>query len=393
MPARAYPEVFVNKDTYGIDTDKERDRIVELDANAKGELKEVLVGPRGVATRLCIAAIRDAEEAEDIARLVIGAIVDSSGVSAAAAKLTNPFRGDFPNVLKAWAIGRLYPEQAPSAPAAEATVPEGDTTQAAPTVASPGADPLPRECLPEWLSDIDFDEEKLLEAWEFDEIEISAYAGILAYCIAKQPDANNIEAFNQKRRNAVMQYLPSGQPKLFVDASPLLDLDVLGKIHRTFNSIMTDRICVFEAVIGKIDAIISGPSRIFYVMVRLASGASLNPLLIIAKFGRKYPDFYPQFPDIELEYHAAAHALNRFLDVKREKRMYMKLIYGSSYVPVDRRDVDNLLGVAVHALKQTEKTLANYNGGTLSVAHRDKLTLLMNITENQEEVVPEERLA
>lgn len=392
MPARAYPEVFVNKDTYGINTDKERDRIVELDPNTKGELTDVLVGPRGVATRLCITAIRDAEDAEDIARLVIGAVVDSSGVSASAAKLVDPYRKNFADTLKTWAVGRLFPDQSGTANETP-QVPEGETVQEAPTTRSPIKDPLPRECLPEWLSDIDFDEETFLEAWAFDEIEISAYAGILAYCIAKQPDANNIEAFNQKRRNAVMQYIPSGQLKLFVDGSPYLDLDVLGKVHRTFNSIMIDRICLFEAVISKVEAVISGPSRIFYAMVKLSSGASLNPLLIIAKYGRKYPQFYTEFPDIEIEYHAAAHALNRFLDVKREKRMYMKLIYGSSYVPVDRRDVDNLLGVAVHALKQTEKTLENYNGGTLSVAHREKLIQLMNLTETHEEAVPEERAA
>lgn len=386
MP-RAYPAAFENKSTYGVNTDLDRDRLPKLDQNAKCGIKDILVADRQLPIRICLAALRHAEDSEDVARLVIGAVLHASGVSATAAKLTNPYIGLNVEQIKNWANPRAYPDSFPDTHEVPETSEGGTVPRSAVRL------PMPKDSFPEWLSDIDFSDDDFIHAWTADDMEIAAYAGVLAFCIAKQPDSDNLQAFNQKRRNAVEQYMTSGEMSIFVDESPDLTLEILGKVHRTFNSIIKDRAIVFSAVVNHDEDLVSGLTRMFYVIFRLSSGNSLNPLLIITRFARKYPNFYREFPDLETEYHAAAHALQRFYDAPEKQRMYLKVIYGSAYVPVSRFDIQSLLGVAVFTLQQSESTLANYRGGILSVAHRQKLLRLLDIADAAEEDVPEETVA
>lgn len=387
MP-RAYPAAFENKNTYGVNTDLDRDRLPQIDPSKKCSIKDVLVSDRMLPVRMCLAALPHTDDADDIAKLVVGAILSASGVSATAAKLTNPYVGLNVDAIKQWANPRAYPEAFP----VQEEVPEdheGDVSARAATRSAQIAD-MPRDSFPEWLGDIDFPDEGFVRAWTAVDMEIAAYAGILAFCIAKQPDAENLAAFNQNRRNAVSQYMPAGQMSIFIDDSPDLTLEILGKVHRTFNSIIYDRAIVFSAIVNKDDEMVSGTPRMFYVIFRLSAGSSLNPLLIITRFARKYPLFYREFPDLETEYHAAAHALQRFYDASEKQRMFLKVIFGSAYVPVNRTDINSLLGVAVFTLQQSESTLSNYRGGVLSVAHRQKLLRLLDIADTAEEDVPEE---
>lgn len=383
MP-RAYPSAFENKNTYGVNTDLDRDRLPQLDQNAKCGIKEILVAERQLPIRLCLAALPHADDAEDVARLVIGAVLHASNVSATAAKLTNPFTQLNVEQLKNWANPRAYPDLFRDT----AEVPESSEGEAAPR--STSLAPMPRTSFPEWLADIDFTDEDFIHAWTADDFEIAAYAGVLAFCVAKQPDAENLKAFNQNRRNAVEQYMTAGTMSIFVDDSKDLSLEILGKVHRTFNSIIKDRAIVFSAIVNNDEDLVSGLTRMFYVIFRLSAGNSLNPLLIITRFARKYPNFYREFPDLETEYHAAAHALQRFYDAPEKQRMYLKVIFGSAYVPVSRFDINALLGIAVFTLQQSENTLANYRGGILSVSHRQKLLRLLDIADAAEEDVPEE---
>jgi hypothetical protein len=383
MP-RAYPSAFENKDTYGVNTDLDRDRLPVLDQTSKCSFKDIIVADRQLPIRLCLAALPYANDAEDVAKLVIGAVLNASGVSATAARLVSPYTRIDIEAIKNWANPRAYPESFP--PATE--IPEAVEGETAPVSTQPA--PFPRDSLPEWLADLEFTDDDFIKAWAADDFEIAAYAGVLAFCIAKQPDSENLQAFNQKRRNAVEQYMTHGPLDIFIDESPALTLEILGKVHRTFNSIIRDRAIIFGAVVARDEDLVSGTIRMFYVIFRLSSGSSLNPLLIITRFARKYPTFYREFPDLETEYHAAAHALQRFYDANEKNRMYLKVIFGSAYVPVNRSDINSLLGVAVFTLQQSESTLSNYRGGVLSVAHRQKLLRLLEIADAAEEDVPEE---
>lgn len=378
--SRQLPDVFSNKDTYGINTHQERDRLPSIPQNAKVSLSGILEGGRDMPTRVCIASLMNATEADDIAKLVLGALIDSSGITPTAAKVQNTHRSDFPDRINTWSVAMI---QAASAPVPDNIVEGGvaPTTTAGPQ--------LPSDALPEWIREFGIDPQAMSFAMSLDTVETAFYAGVLAFAIGKEPTADNLEAYNSKRSHTVTSYLPDGSPKLFVENSPYLTLDILSKVHRTFNTIVMDRALVMSSIVDNDSPLVSGKARGFYVIFRLNSGVSLNPILMITKFARKYPNFYSEFPDLETEYHAAAHALNRFLDVAEGRRMYLKAIFGSSYVPVDRTDVNELLGVAVCALKQSEPSLANYSGGTLSVAHREKVLRLLGRTVTSEEEVPE----
>ncbi|KAI1654866.1 hypothetical protein F4813DRAFT_368731 [Daldinia decipiens] len=221
-------------------------------------------------------------------------------------------------------------------------------------------------------------------------VEICAYVAVLAYAIAKQPRADNIDAFNLRRRSAIQSVITSGSLQIFVDDSPYLSLETLTKVHNAFNLNILDRAIVLNSIVLRDTALISGKTRAFYMIFRLCAGTSLNPLMLIVRYARKYPHFYDAFPELQTEYYAANDAVVKFYEVNEKIRMYMKLIFGNAYIPIDRKDIENLLGCAVFTLAQTEATLSNYSGGMLSANHRQRLIDLLQVAEIQEEEVPEE---
>lgn len=369
MP-RPIPEDFINKDTYGIASHANRDRLTVLPPDTKADLRDVLVGRSSVPTRLAMAGLLVAEHGDDIVRLVIGAIVDASGIGTVKSKLRHPYKEDkWSEKFISWGRDNLR---------AQAQKKDDESSDLA----------LPPS-LPEWVTDLGIDPAELLGTITFNAMEVAAYAGILAWTISKRPDEDNLSAFNDRRRNAIQEFIPVGELQIFTPDSPFLSIDVLGKVHRAFNSATTDRALVMTAVVTEDHELVSGTVKMFYIMFRLSAGAGMNPLMLILKFGRKYPELYSILTDLETEYHAASHALERLYDVSEVTRDYLKAIYGSSYVPVARSDINALLGVAVFALKQTEQNLENYKGGVLSVEHRRKVVAYLNVADVAEEAVPE----
>ncbi|WCA33784.1 nucleoprotein [Alternaria tenuissima negative-stranded RNA virus 2] len=394
--SRPIPASFVGQSTYGVNTNLNRDRLPVIPDNAQVELEQIIIGKKYVASRLALAGLQAAADQPDILRLVIGAMLEASKTSATAAKLKNPWKTIDVRALFMWGTQRLT--NPPDVPAVipETTPPKDGEAQDAPApaaTAASGENHFPSDSFPEWLSDLEIDDEDLAFALKVSDFEISAYAGILAYAIAKQPNAQNLEAFNQKRRNVVREYMPSGDLEIFVDESKYLDLDTLSKVHRAFNTAIRDRALVISAIIDRDNDLVSNTELMFYALFRLTSGASLNPLLIIVRYARTFPQFYEHFPDLHTEYYAVHHALQRFLDVPEKQRMYLKVLFGSAYSPVSRDDVNKLLGCATFALQQSESNLSNYKGGILSVEHRNKLMTLMNVATRTEEEVPEEKTA
>jgi hypothetical protein len=400
--SRTIPSSFVNQNTYGVNTNLNRDRLPKIPDNAQVELEHILVGKKYIASRLALAGLQAATDQTDILKLVIGAMIEASKTSATAAKLRSTWKTLDERSLFMWGVRRMNSKTNDSTTTAadvpETTAAEGEASEerqpetVAATAASSG-DHFPSDTFPEWLADLEMDDDDVAFAIKVSDFEIAAYAGILAYAIAKQPNAQNLEAFNQKRRNVVREYMPSGDLMVFVDESKYLDLDTLSKVHRAFNTAIKDRALVISAIIDRDNDMVSNTELMFYALFRLTAGASLNPLLIIVRYARTFPQFYEHFPDLQTEYHAVHHALQRFLDVPENRRMYLKVLFGSSYSPVSRDDINKLLGCATFALQQSETNLANYQGGILSVEHRNRLITLLNVQARAEEEVPEEKPA
>lgn len=372
--SRPLPDVFKNKDTYGISISSNRGRLPVIAQGKKGSLKQVLYGKKGWAIRVAMAGLQVAEDVEDVARLVLGAIIDGSEVGKTRAALNDPHEGKWADKLVDWSIAAMMAQHA----GADDTKADSDEDLS-----------LPNDVFPPWIEDLGIDPALMHTVSGFDEMEVAAYSGILAFAIGKQPTAENLPAFNANRRNAVTQFMTKSELNIFVDESPFLSLDVLGKVNRAFNSVMNDRSLVMSAIVDADDALVDGTARMFYVLFRLLSGTSLNPLMIVLRFGIKYPGMYKEFPDLETEYHAIHHAIQRFYDTSEARRMYLKVIFGSAYVPVDRNDINHLLGLATFVLKQSDTSLENYQGGILSVAHREKAVKLLGIKMEEEEAVPE----
>ncbi|UYZ32460.1 nucleocapsid protein [Alternaria dianthicola negative-stranded RNA virus 1] len=386
---RPIPTSFVNQSTYGVNTNLNRDRLPKIPDNVQVDLEAILSGKSNVPSRIALAGIQVAEDHNDIIRLVIGAMLDASKTTATAAKLKNVWKDINERDLLAWGLNRLTGVTSSSV-AEESPSGEDPVSVALPPTTRSSTNHFPTAGLPMWVTELEMTDDDVGFAMTVSNFEICAYAGVLAYAIAKQPTAQNLEAFNQNRRNVVREYMATGEMQIFIDESKFLDLNTLGKVHRAFNTAIKDRALVISAIVDHDSDLVSGVELMFYAIFRLTAGASLNPLLIIVRYARIYPQFYDEFKDLHTEYHAAHHALQRFLDVSEKQRMYLKVIFGSSYVPVPRDDVNKLLGCAVFALQQSESSLANYKGGVLSVEHRNKLITLLNVVATREEEVPEE---
>lgn len=382
MP-RPIPTSFVDQNTYGVvaRTDGRNVRQLEVPANYKVGLTELFIGRSVLPINLAMAGLLVATDAEDVARLTLGAILAASGTTPTAARIpaTAAFNAVGYKKLAEWVQAEVF-----------RMGPNGEELSATPADAGNNALTLPDDaCLPEWYRNLSVNPATFREVFELDEVEKVAYVGILAFAIGKEPTAENLTAFNLKRRSAVQSFLTSDGLSLFVDNSPFLTLEVLTKVHRSMNSFIEDRAAIISAVIANDKTLVSGNPRVFYTLFRLSAGASLNPILIIAKFARKYRMMYEKLPELETEYYAAHDAIEQFTSISERERLYQKVIFGSAYVPVDRGDVQNLLGVAAYALSKTEENYENYKGGVLSEKHRE---LVNNVLGAAQEAAAEEAI-
>ncbi|QJT73700.1 glycoprotein 2 [Botrytis cinerea negative-stranded RNA virus 4] len=376
---RTLPTEFFNKNTYALVDDDTAGKIPVVDENKKFSYGDILQDNDAFPARLCMLGLLNNEEIADIVRLVAGGLLNASNTKLSAAKVQgyDPKKKYSPT-LKAWYISHITKEKPIGKP-------EDDGQE------SSEEDLMPTNDLPDWYQELDLDNDQIDAIFSASNIEVYAYMGILAMAIAKQPNAANLDAFNMKRRQAVVNSMPSDTLHIFVDDSPFLTVELLSRVHRSFNLIIEDRALLFSAIVDRNHALLSGEHRMFFTLFRLTAGASLNPLILVTRFVRKYPHLFNLFPELHTEYFAAAVALRKFSTVPAGRRLYLKLIFGNAYVPIPRGDIDELLGMAVYVLKQEETSLSNYNGGTLSDGHREKLAKLLQIKDNLTEASdPEE---
>lgn len=363
---RSLPSEFFNKNTYALVDDPTAGQIPVVDENKKFSFDNLLQGNDAFPARLCMLGLLNNEEMSDVVRLVAGGLLNASNTKLSAAKANGFLDKKYAASLKAWYIAHITKEKPVGNP-------EDDDAD------SEAEDLMPTADLPKWYQELDLDNDQIDAVFSASNIEVYGYMGILAMAIAKQPNAANLDAFNMKRRQAIVNSMTSDTLHIFVDDSPFLTVELLSRVHRSFNLIIEDRALLFGAIVDRNYALLSGEHRMFFTLFRLTAGASLNPLILVTRFVRKYPHLFNQFPELHTEYFAAAVALRKFSTVPAGRRLYLKLIFGNAYVPVPRGDIDELLGMAVYVLKQEETSLANYAGGTLSEGHREKLSQILHI--------------
>lgn len=371
---RTLPAIFLNQQSYSIVDAPQQGKLPVISDNATFSLDEIINGNGAFPSRLCMLALLTNDEQPDLQRLLCGALLNASNTPLSAARVSGFKNNRIETGLKNWY--KTLDEKKESTSDKQ----PGPSDPPKSTVSEDGSEfSLPEEFLPEWYNLLDVSRDELEAVFLASNIEVYAYIGVLAMAIAKQPTTANIEAFNGRRRQAVRNAMTSDTLYIFRDNSPFLTVEVLSKVHRTFNLVVQDRALLFTAIVDRNDPMISGEHRMFYTFFNLTAGASLNPLLLVTRFIRKYPDLFHQFPELHTEYFAAGAALAKFRQVPEARRMFLKLIFGNAYVPVPRGDIDELLGMSVFVLRQEESSLANYAGGTLSEAHQAKVSRLLSI--------------
>lgn len=195
--------------------------------------------------------------------------------------------------------------------------------------------------------------------------ELGAYYGVLFLAGVKKRTAKNRDAFNKNRvgnvRSTVNQDLA-----IFVENSVLLSDDLLDTVYAAFNSFLANRMYLVRETVRLTASVYVGPALSFQNMFLLLEDTGLGSLRVVKEAVLKYPFIKRDFPELASELRSADQAQKAIRRVNESERPYCKAIYGNRFVPVDQREIVNLLGVCKNAMAYTVETYRNFDGGNLS---------------------------
>lgn len=211
---------------------------------------------------------------------------------------------------------------------------------------------------------------------ECDSDELGAYFGVLCLAAVKTLTEKNRAAFNENRAAAVAA-VTIGKPMIFVTDSVYLADAVLQKVNASAQSWLPIRSHIMSRAAGKMGNVSMGITLSFSTMFLLISDQGMSGLRIVKEAMIKYKWLQTTFPALKPEMEAANRAFLAINKAVPADRPFLKAIHGSFFVPVNVRDIDNLVGVCKHVLKLTVPSYANYGGGSLTDTQESVLNNLM----------------
>lgn len=213
---------------------------------------------------------------------------------------------------------------------------------------------------------------ELLAVMEADADEIGAYFGVLYLAGNKKVDASNRTAFNERRAKSA-NASSIDPPVIFVPESEFLTNEVLTRVYASFLSCSNLRAHMTSKVVDHLDKSYMGPAQSFINMFLLLIDNGMSALRIIKEAVLKNQWIRSEFPELKPELAAANEAQNILKRAPGKQRSFLKAIHGSSFVPVNYSQIDNLLGVCKEVLKRVTPSYQNYGGGRVTEAQLAKI--------------------
>lgn len=208
--------------------------------------------------------------------------------------------------------------------------------------------------------------------------EIGGYFGDIFMAGTKRLTTQNATAFNEKRLNVILAST-AVPPKIFVAGSSFLDERVLNRVYASFTSLAAIRAQLIHRTAQKVNTIRYGPSVTFMAIFLLLADNGMGTLAVIKEAVLKCPWIRTDFPELRPELEAADRGQKTLRAAEPSLRPFVKVIFGSAFVPVPRNEVQNLFGVCKKVMTHYAPTYRQFGGGVTTPQQDDRIAQRLGI--------------
>jgi hypothetical protein len=220
-----------------------------------------------------------------------------------------------------------------------------------------------------------------MEEWTVRECMAAFVVG--AYAVVKEPNENNITAFTEKRKNALIKQL-----RLETDSHLSTNwwkLNALIGIHGAFNVIIGARFGLIQEISGWSQAALTTKRGWAWGQMKLLERHGMVAMEAMANFVNSCDWIIVNHPVLYDEAERFILEKRKFDDMTEHARKFKKTIEGAYYTPLNLNQMQNLLGASVAYGKVASKSFGNYRGGEMSPevrAYVEQCLGRLNLTTN-----------
>jgi hypothetical protein len=218
---------------------------------------------------------------------------------------------------------------------------------------------------------------------EWDQRECMAAFVVGAYAVVKEPNENNISAFTEKRKNALIKQLRLS-PESHLMAT-WWKINVLTGIHGAFNVMIGARFGLIQEISGWSQAALTTKRGWAWGQMKLLERHGMVAMEAMANFVNSCDWVIVNHPVLYDEAERFILEKRKFDDMTEHARKFKKTIEGAYYTPLNLNQMQNLLGAAVAYGKVASKSFGNYRGGEMSPevrAYVEQCLGRLNLTTN-----------
>jgi len=196
--------------------------------------------------------------------------------------------------------------------------------------------------------------------------DLTALLSVGLYVIVKEPNDDNITAFTDRRRKALIRQMRLDTHSVVNDLEKWWKLKALQKIHSAFNVYMSARIGLVTELVSWKEVAVTDKRFFMWGQLRLWERHGMVPMEAMSAFVASCQDMILAHPTLYDEAKKFILAKSEFDRMTPHEKSFKKTIEGALYTPLPINELNNLLGAAVAYGKQASKSFGNYKGGKMA---------------------------
>jgi len=186
------------------------------------------------------------------------------------------------------------------------------------------------------------------------------------YVIVKEPNEDNITAFTDRRRKALIRQMRLHATSIVHDETKWWKLPALANIHSAFNVYLSARIGIVTELVSWKETAVTDKRFFMWGQLRLWERHGMVPMEAMSAFVAACQDLVLAHPTLYDEAKKFIIAKSDFDNMTPHDKSFKKTIEGALYTPLPINELNNLLGAAVAYGKQSSKSFGNYKGGQMA---------------------------
>jgi len=205
---------------------------------------------------------------------------------------------------------------------------------------------------------------KEIEVPELD--ELAAVLAMICLTAVKKVTQENLEAFNQKRLEALRAQIGEIQFVAFGPVSNILNFERLRQFGAMWNYKKHHRVALMRTLVKLTSPTLTDQQGVFKTFFMFLSGTGLGQLMVIKQALDRYKGMVVAFGHLESEWKSFLAGYARILELPADEISFCKAIKGESFVPVPSSSIQNLFGISKRLMVDEIPTYAQYGGGVVS---------------------------